>query len=219
MDSGTRHLAPGTRRCRLPYPRLVSRRSADVVIAGAGIAGVATAYFLAVRSGVKHVVLCDALPPLTLTSDKSTECYRNLWPNQPMVSLVNRSIDVLEELATASGNAFGMNRRGYLYVTGQPERLAALQEGAIRASAFGSGPLRIHRGDPGDPPYLPAAGEGWEGAPTGTDLIADPSLLQKGFRSARRRRRPPRAARRVSLGAATQGVLLTSPGSPSFPAG
>ena len=181
MDSGTRYPAPGTRHCRLPYPRFVSRRSADVVIAGAGIAGVATAYFLAVRSGVKQVVLCDPLPPLTLTSDKSTECYRNLWPNQPMVSLVNRSIDVLEELATESGNTFGMNRRGYLYATAEPQRLTALQEGATRASAFGSGPLRIHRGDPGDPPYLPAAGEGWEGAPTGTDLIADPSLLQKSF--------------------------------------
>ena len=159
----------------------MSRRSADVVIAGAGIAGVATAYFLAVRSGVARVVLCDPLPPLTLTSDKSTECYRNLWPNQPMVRLVNRSIDLLEELAGESGNAFGMNRRGYLYATASPERLAALQAGAERAAEFGSGPMRVHRGEAGDPPYSPAAADEWEAAPTGTDLITDQALLQRQF--------------------------------------
>lgn len=156
------------------------RSSADVVIAGAGIVGVATAYFLALRSGVERVVLCDPLPPLSLTSDKSTECYRNLWPNQPMVALMNRSIDIIEELARESGNAFGLNRRGYLYVTADPQRLAALQQSAERAARFGTGPLRVHDAK-GEAAYQPAAAEGWEGAPIGTDLIADPRLLQRHF--------------------------------------
>jgi len=155
------------------------RSSADVVIAGAGIVGVATGYFLAVRSGVERVVLCDPLPPLSLTSDKSTECYRNLWPNQPMVTLMNRSIDVIEELALESGNAFGLNRRGYLYVTADAQRLAALQESAERAAGFGTGPVRVHT--KGQASYAPASAEGWQGAPTGTDLIADPALLQHHF--------------------------------------
>jgi len=157
------------------------RAHADVVVCGAGIVGVATAYFLAVRSGVERVVLCDPLPPLSLTSDKSTECYRNLWPNQPMVTLMNRSIDVIEELANESDNAFGLNRRGYLYVTSDPQRLAALEESAERAARFGTGPLRAHRGGAGDSPYVPAHAEGWEGAPIGTDLIADPALLRHHF--------------------------------------
>lgn len=157
------------------------RQSANVVIAGAGIAGVATAYFLAVRHGVDKVVLCDPRPPLTLTSDKSTECYRNLWPNRPMVQLMNRSIDLLEELSTESNNAFGMNRRGYLYATARPERLADLQIGAERAASFGSGELRTHRGKSADPTYTPARAEGWEGAPIGSDLIADADLLQRSF--------------------------------------
>src|SRR4026207_1884802 len=38
-----------------PMPERVTRSSAEVVIAGAGIAGVATAYFLAVRHGVDKV--------------------------------------------------------------------------------------------------------------------------------------------------------------------
>ena len=54
--------------------------AADVVVCGAGIAGVAAAYHLAVRHGVRRVVLVDERPPLSLTSDKSTEAYRNFWP-------------------------------------------------------------------------------------------------------------------------------------------
>jgi len=46
--------------------------TAEVVICGAGIAGIATAYHLT-RQGVTDVVLVDERPPLSLTSDKSTE--------------------------------------------------------------------------------------------------------------------------------------------------
>jgi len=47
----------------------------------------------------------DERPPLTLTSDKSAECYRNWWPGpgDDQVALMNRSIDLLEELAVISG--------------------------------------------------------------------------------------------------------------------
>jgi len=165
-------------------PRILhdmARPSTDIVVCGAGIAGVATAYFLTVHGGAKRVTLCDPLPPLTLTSDKSTECYRNVWPNRPMVALMNRSIDIIERLAVESGNAFNLNRRGYLYVTADPERLAQLQTGAERAAEFGSGPMRVHRGNPDDPGYEPATAEGWEGKPNGTDLISDPDLLHRHY--------------------------------------
>ena len=99
-------------------------RTADVVIIGAGIAGVSTAYHLAVRHGVSEVVVVDARPPLSLTSDKSTECYRNWWPSSPMVELMNRSIDILDELAGEV--QFGMNRRGYLFVTAREPTLVRL---------------------------------------------------------------------------------------------
>src|SRR5262244_3316275 len=97
----------------------MSSNTAEVVICGAGIAGIAAAYHLAVRRGVRGIVLTDERPPLSLTSDKSTECYRNWWPGpgDDMVALMNRSIDLLEELARESGNAFRMNRRGYLFAT------------------------------------------------------------------------------------------------------
>src|SRR5919108_3365508 len=93
------------------YFHPVSDSTAEVVICGAGIAGIATAYHLT-RRGVRDVVLVDELPPLSLTSDKSAECYRNWWPGPgtDMVQLMNRSIDLLEELARESGNVFRMNR-------------------------------------------------------------------------------------------------------------
>ena len=94
----------------------MGRATASVVICGAGIAGISAAYHLTVRRGLEGVVLVDERPPLTLTSDKSTECYRNWWPGpgDAMVSLMNRSIDLMEELARESDNAFHLNRRGYL---------------------------------------------------------------------------------------------------------
>ncbi len=72
------------------------------MVVGAGIAGVSATFHLAARQGVDDVVMVDPRPPLSLTSDKSTECYRNWWPNEPMVGLMNRSIDLLEDMAEES---------------------------------------------------------------------------------------------------------------------
>ena len=83
-------------------------KSVDVVICGAGIAGIAAAYHLAARHGLSDVLLVEERSPLMMTSDKSTEAYRNWWPGpgDAMVRFMNRSIDLLEEMADVSGNAF-----------------------------------------------------------------------------------------------------------------
>ena len=73
-------------------------RATDIVICGAGIAGVAAAHFLS-KAGVKNILLLDERPPLSFTSDRSTECYRNWWPDPEMLALMNRSIDLMEALA------------------------------------------------------------------------------------------------------------------------
>ncbi|MFQ5596044.1 MAG: NAD(P)/FAD-dependent oxidoreductase [Anaerolineae bacterium] len=157
--------------------------TADVLICGAGIAGVSAAYHLAVRHGVKEVVLVDERAPLTLTSDKSTECYRNWWPGpgDAMVSLMNRSIDILEELAQESNNRFHLNRRGYLFATADPARIAEFERTGREAAELGAGPLRFHTGQAGDPEYVPAPPQGFEGMPTGSDLILDPRLIREQF--------------------------------------
>ena len=154
--------------------------TAEVVICGAGIAGVAAAYHLT-RRGITSVVLVDEGPPLSLTSDKSAESYRNWWPGPgtAMVSLMNRSIDLMEELARESGNVFVMNRRGYLFATAQPEQVDRYVDAGQEAAARGVGPLRLHR-SPGDS-YRPAPAAGFEDQPTGTDVITDRSLIRRHF--------------------------------------
>ena len=157
----------------------MSAHTAEAVICGAGIAGIATAYHLA-RRGVTDVVLVDERPPLSLTSDKSTECYRNWWPGpgDAMVAAMNRSIDLLEELARESGNVFGLNRRGYLYATADPERVPLLTRAAEEAAALGAGPVRVHAvgGE-----YRPAPPAGFEGQPTGADVITDRGTIRRHF--------------------------------------
>jgi glycine/D-amino acid oxidase-like deaminating enzyme len=152
----------------------------DVVICGAGMAGISAAYHLAVKQGIRDILLVDERAPLSLTSDKSTECYRNWWPGpgDAMVSLMNRSIDIMEGLAHESGNLFGLNRRGYVYATADPARITALKDAAAEAAYLGAGPMRCH---PGPAPYEPAPGEGFDAQPTGADLIQDPALIHKYF--------------------------------------
>jgi len=159
----------------------MSAETAEVVICGAGIAGVAAAYHLAVRRGVRSVVLVDERPPLTLTSDKSAESYRNWWPGpgDDMAALMNRSIDLMEDLARESDNVFLMNRRGYLFATAQPEQIAGYVKAAEDAAARGVGPLRLHRSAGGD--YRPSRAAGYEGQPTGTDVVTDPELIRRHF--------------------------------------
>jgi len=152
--------------------------SADVVVIGAGVAGASAAYHLAVAQGFERVLIVDPRPPLTLTSDKSTECYRNWWPNLPMIQLMNRSIDVLEMMAAESGNVFGMNRRGYLFVTGDVARFHSMIDEAHLTSTLGAGPIRIH---PGPIPYRPSPEDGFLGAPEGADILIGPESVREHF--------------------------------------
>src|SRR5215211_8644780 len=119
---------------------------AESVIFGAGIAGIAAAYHLAVKQGMRNVVLVEPGAPLALTSDKSTEAYRNWWPGpgDAMVAFMNRSIDLLETIARATDNRIQLNRRGYVYTTADPARARLLRQAAEEATALGAGPLRIH---------------------------------------------------------------------------
>ena len=157
--------------------------TADVVICGAGIAGISTAYHLSVNKGVEQVLIVDERPPMSLTSDKSTECYRNWWPGpgDAMVSLMNRSIDTLEELAERYGNPFHLNRRGYVFATARQERIEDFKAQGEEAAMLGAGPLRVHDGSANAPTYQPAPASGYRDQPSGSDLIVDPALIREYF--------------------------------------
>lgn len=140
---------------------------ADIVICGAGIAGISAAYHLSKRN-FKNIVLIDERPPMSLTSDKSTEAYRNWWPgpDNAMVSFMNRSIDLIDEIAQATHNAIHLNRRGYLYVSGDPDRIPNFINAAQLAAEQGAGPARIN--DYGE-------------AADGADVLTEPSFILKHF--------------------------------------
>ena len=158
-------------------------RAAEVVIVGAGIAGVSAAFHLAVRQGTRRVVIIEAGDPLALTSDKSTECYRNWWPGpgDAMVAFMNRSIDLLERYERESHGRLRLNRRGYLFATAEPSRITTLHALASEAQALGAGPLRVHDCPVSNGSYVPSPANGFEGVPSGADLVTDPALIRTEF--------------------------------------
>jgi len=153
-------------------------RTAEVVICGAGITGIAAAHFLS-KAGMQNILLVDERPPLSLTSDKSTECYRNWWPDAEMLALMNYSIDLMEALADESGNSFHMNRRGYLYVASSEEKVTALKADSLRTSSLGAGELRVHISE--DSSYTSAQPEGFRDSPDGADILIGNELIRKHF--------------------------------------
>ncbi len=153
-------------------------QTAEVVICGAGITGVAAAHFLG-KAGIKNILLIDDRPPLSFTSDRSTECYRNWWPDTEMLALMNHSIDLMEGLAEESGNVFRMNRRGYLYVTADEAKVAHLRTTSQRISGLGAGSLRIHSSS--SLYYQPLSKEGFHAQPIGADLLIGNELIRKYF--------------------------------------
>lgn len=161
----------------------MERKKSQVVICGAGIAGVSTAYFLAVQHHIKDILLLDAGPPLSLTSDHSTECYRNWWPGpgEAMVALMNRSIDWLEKLAAQSGNIFHLNRRGYLYCSANPLQVAQMQEQAEQIAQLGAGNLRKHTRSLADRTYHPESASGFSSPLEGADLLLDPQTIHQHY--------------------------------------
>ena len=158
-------------------------RRADVLICGAGIAGIAAAHALAVVHGLRDVVLVDERSPMTLTSDKSTEAYRNWWPgpDASMVQFMNRSIDLLEQWAEASGNRFLLNRRGYLYATADEAKARQFAADARLAESQGAGDVRRYHSRSDAVRYMPSAHRGYADHPTGSDLFLEHDAIRAQF--------------------------------------
>jgi glycine/D-amino acid oxidase-like deaminating enzyme len=159
----------------------MTNQSAKIVICGAGIAGIAAAYALAVGHGLDNVVMVDEGDPLSLTSDKSTEAYRNWWPGPDwtMTAFMNRSIDLIEALARETGNRFNLNRRGYAFATADAAKIPFLQTMAKTAEERGAGPARFH--DTPLSPYTPSPARGFDFPLTGADVITDSQLIRRHF--------------------------------------
>jgi glycine/D-amino acid oxidase-like deaminating enzyme len=155
--------------------------SAKIVICGAGLAGISAAYYLSIEHDCENIVIVEQGNPLSLTSDKSTEAYRNWWPgpDTAMTAFMDRSIDLLEGIARATDNRINLNRRGYLFATAERGKIPFLQDMATMAEARGGGPARLH--DTASSPYVPSPERGFDFDLTGADVITDASLIRRHF--------------------------------------
>jgi glycine/D-amino acid oxidase-like deaminating enzyme len=155
-------------------------RNANIVICGAGIAGVAAAWQLTLH-GAENVTIVEPGNPLSLTSDKSTEAYRNWWPgpDRAMTAFMDRSISLIEDLARATDNRINLNRRGYVFATADAGKIGFLHEMARKAEARGGGTARFH--DTTASAYTPSPERGFDFALAGADVITDQSLIRKHF--------------------------------------
>ncbi|MFT5502465.1 MAG: glycine/D-amino acid oxidase-like deaminating enzyme [Gammaproteobacteria bacterium] len=68
----------------------------EIVVIGAGIAGIACAYYLTTQARYRNIVLVDPLQPMAFTSAQSGENYRNWWPHPTMVAFTNHSTTLME---------------------------------------------------------------------------------------------------------------------------
>ncbi len=103
--------------------------TADAVVIGGGLVGVATAFWLA-RAGLDTVLveMRDGLS--TLTTPQSIECFRAQFTEPAMSELAQASIQVFENFAEVigiSGYDIALRHHGYLFVTDDPNETGRLK--------------------------------------------------------------------------------------------
>lgn len=92
-------------------------KNTRITICGAGIAGISTAYYLAVKYHQNQVILIDKNLPMSLTTSKSGENFREYWPQPCMTALTRHSMNLMKVLADDNDNAFEMRFSGYDFVS------------------------------------------------------------------------------------------------------
>jgi glycine/D-amino acid oxidase-like deaminating enzyme len=157
----------------------VRTHDVDIIVVGAGIVGIAAAYFLATRQKRTRLLVVDSGQPMTLTSAQSGENYRNWWPHPIMTAFTDHSIGLMEEIARRTDNRIHMTRRGYLLATRNPaDRLIEqLYEGYGDAAERS---IRMHDGN-GATQYQPPRSADWQSAPLGVDVLLDRTLIRETY--------------------------------------
>ncbi|WP_336658753.1 NAD(P)/FAD-dependent oxidoreductase [Leucobacter sp. USHLN153] len=114
----------------------MSRRTADVLIIGAGIMGCATAYFAA-RAGLSVTVLERELP----ASGSTSRCEGNILVSDkelgPELNLTNYSLDVWRGELAGFGTRWEFEAKGGIIVASRESSLASLERFSSSQRAFG----------------------------------------------------------------------------------
>ena len=114
-------------------------KSADVVVIGGGIVGVATAFWLS-KAGL-DTVLVDMRDGLsTLTTPLSIESFRAQMTEKAMADLVLPSIRMYENFADTvgiPGHDIALKHQGYLFVSDEPAMAEKLKQAVAVHHSFG----------------------------------------------------------------------------------
>ncbi|MEM9533938.1 MAG: FAD-binding oxidoreductase, partial [Pseudomonadota bacterium] len=141
---------------------------AEIVVVGAGIAGLACAYYLTRDSEqARRVVLLDPRPPMSLTSAQSGENYRDWWPHPVMAEFARRSIERMSDLTAQASHPIRMTRSGYVLATRRDADDLAGEWTSGRAPED----LRLHT-SPGSYP---------QDTFSGLDVLAGPAIEDLGI--------------------------------------
>jgi sarcosine oxidase subunit beta len=114
-------------------------KTADAVVVGGGIVGVATAFWLS-RAGLDTVLveMRDGLS--TLTTPNSIECFRAQFTEPAMADLALPSIKVFENFAEVigiPGYDISLRHQGYLFITDDPNMVDDLKAAVQKHRSLG----------------------------------------------------------------------------------
>jgi len=114
-------------------------RTADAVVIGGGIVGVATAFWLS-RAGLDTVLveMRDGLS--TLTTAQSIESFRLQFTEPAMSALAKPSIEMFENFADVigiPGYDISIHHQGYLFVADDPEMVGAVKAAVEKHHSLG----------------------------------------------------------------------------------
>ena len=110
-------------------PDAFDQETADAVVIGGGIIGVATAFWLS-RAGLSTILveMRDGLSTLTTTA--SIESFRAQFTEPAMAALAKESIEVWENFAQITGlegYKIDLHHGGYLFLTTEADKVADVQ--------------------------------------------------------------------------------------------
>jgi D-arginine dehydrogenase len=151
----------------------------DILVIGAGVVGIATAYYLAVAHARSRLLIVDEGQPMALTSAQSGENYRNWWPHPTMADFTNHSTDLMQDIARQTDNRIHMTRRGYFLATREERPEELLQQLFAGYGEQAAKQIRLHDGTTGS--YAPPLSADWESAPDGVDVLLGRDLIRKYY--------------------------------------
>ena len=100
----------------------MTNKNKTIIICGAGIAGIATAYYLTKNNPKLKVILVDKNQPLSFTTSRSGENFRDFWPQKCMREFASDSIQLMKKLRDENGqDTFNMSFTGYNFISKNKE--------------------------------------------------------------------------------------------------